>query len=313
MMQYLAHLAASALGILMFQSLAMAQSSGRYELLGETEIVEYLSRGLEPASKSLQLMRRDWISVEVQRRLVQDYRALQGLPSVVIGKLTFDNNSSKLSVESANSLARLVSALRKLTSAHPDEVFLIEGHTDFPGSEDLNERLSIERAKSVYEFLLKDGDIPRKNLLHAGFGRRHLKIQTTASEPQNRRVEIRRVTPLLISEPVSQRNLSVCLSDTPKDLWRVDLSGSLGRDTETRLRDALVNGGSIARHSLIEKNGHRALYHVQTKQRYTECAMLEVVEAALIASGFDVEKDVSITVDGGNIVVGRRGPWRTYP
>ncbi len=46
--------------------------------------------------------------------------------------------------------------------------------------------------------------IPPENLVTQGYGERFLKVRTSEAEQQNRRVTIRRVTPLV--RPVAQAN-----------------------------------------------------------------------------------------------------------
>jgi outer membrane protein OmpA-like peptidoglycan-associated protein len=63
--------------------------------------------------------------------------------------------------------------------------------------------LSDKRAESVANLLTEVYDIPAENLVTQGYGERFLKIRTQAPEQENRRVTIRRVTPLV--RPVAQR------------------------------------------------------------------------------------------------------------
>jgi outer membrane protein OmpA-like peptidoglycan-associated protein len=87
------------------------------------------------------------------------------------------------------------------------EIFLIEGHTDFPGNDEVNERTSLMRAKAVFDFLTLVGSVPRNNLVYHGFGRSQLVIKTEKSEIANRRVEIRRITPLVLVRKKSKTEL----------------------------------------------------------------------------------------------------------
>lgn len=85
---------------------------------------------------------------------------------------------------------------------NPAETFLIEGHTDAVGSDESNLVLSDERAASVANVLTDVYGIPPENLATQGYGERYLKVQTLGPEQQNRRVTIRRVTPLV--KPIAQ-------------------------------------------------------------------------------------------------------------
>jgi outer membrane protein OmpA-like peptidoglycan-associated protein len=62
--------------------------------------------------------------------------------------------------------------------------------------------LSDERAASVANVLSDVYGIPPENLATQGYGERYLKVQTLGPEQQNRRVTIRRVTPLV--KPIAQ-------------------------------------------------------------------------------------------------------------
>ena len=80
---------------------------------------------------------------------------------------------------------------------NPAETFLIEGHTDAVGSEYANLSLSDRRAEAVAEALSNVFEIPPENLSTQGYGEEFLKVQTDAPERENRRVSVRRITPLV--------------------------------------------------------------------------------------------------------------------
>lgn len=102
----------------------------------------------------------------------------------------------------ARSLRKVADAINKALAKNPAETFLIEGHTDAVGSDESNLVLSDERAASVANVLTDVYGIPPENLATQGYGERYLKVQTLGPEQQNRRVTIRRVTPLV--RPVAQ-------------------------------------------------------------------------------------------------------------
>ena len=79
----------------------------------------------------------------------------------------------------------------------PDEVFLIEGHTDAVGSEIDNLTLSDRRAEEVAIILTETFNVPPENLVTQGYGEDFLKIPTLQAERANRRVAVRRITPLM--------------------------------------------------------------------------------------------------------------------
>ena len=94
-------------------------------------------------------------------------------------------------------LERIARAINRTIDRNPDEVFMIEGYTDAVGSDVDNLSLSDRRAQSVAEVLTDDFGVPPENLVTQGYGKEYLKIPTEGPERANRRVAIRRITPLL--------------------------------------------------------------------------------------------------------------------
>lgn len=103
----------------------------------------------------------------------------------------------------AGAMRKVAEAMNKILDKDPGETFFIEGHTDAVGSDQSNLVLSDERAESVAVLLTEVYGIPAENLVTQGYGERFLKIRTDGPEQENRRVTIRRVTPLV--RPVAQR------------------------------------------------------------------------------------------------------------
>ncbi|WP_143150164.1 OmpA family protein, partial [Agrobacterium pusense] len=116
--------------------------------------------------------------------------------------ITFATGSAEIPMAQARSLRKVADAINKALEKNPAETFLIEGHTDAVGSDESNLVLSDERAASVANVLTDVYGIPPENLATQGYGERYLKVQTLGPEQQNRRVTIRRVTPLV--KPVAQ-------------------------------------------------------------------------------------------------------------
>lgn len=116
--------------------------------------------------------------------------------------ITFATGSAEIPMAQARSLRKVADAINKALDRNPGETFLIEGHTDAVGSDESNLVLSDERAASVANVLTDVYGIPPENLATQGYGERYLKVQTLGPEQQNRRVTIRRVTPLV--KPVAQ-------------------------------------------------------------------------------------------------------------
>lgn len=76
--------------------------------------------------------------------------------------------------------------------SHPNEYFLIDGHTDSVGSEELNVELSLKRAESVRSYLVTMYGIPAETLIARGFGEKQPIADNATQEGrmQNRRVVI---------------------------------------------------------------------------------------------------------------------------
>ncbi len=116
--------------------------------------------------------------------------------------ITFATGSSEIPMAQARSLRKVADAINKALEKNPAETFLIEGHTDAVGADESNLVLSDQRAASVANVMTDVYGIPPENLATQGYGERYLKVQTLGPEQQNRRVTIRRVTPLV--KPVAQ-------------------------------------------------------------------------------------------------------------
>ena len=72
------------------------------------------------------------------------------------------------------------------------------------GSEYANLALSDRRAEAVATALSNVFEIPPENLTTQGYGEEFLKVQSDGPERENRRVAIRRITPLVA--PVASAN-----------------------------------------------------------------------------------------------------------
>ena len=116
---------------------------------------------------------------------------------VDLDTITFEFGSAVISPDQLDELDRVGEALEEILADNPEEVFLVEGHTDAVGSETANLLLSDRRAEAVAVALSQDFVIPPENLVTQGYGEEFLKVPTQAPERENRRVTLRRITPLL--------------------------------------------------------------------------------------------------------------------
>ena len=116
---------------------------------------------------------------------------------VDLDTLTFEFGSDSIAEDQIVKLDSVAKAMEKILARNPAETFLIEGHTDAVGSDLANLALSDRRAEAVADALTNVFAIPPENLATQGYGEEYLKVQTQAPERKNRRVAIRRITPLV--------------------------------------------------------------------------------------------------------------------
>ena len=111
--------------------------------------------------------------------------------------VNFEFGSWDVAPSQYSKLERVARAMNRILDRNPDEVFLIEGHTDAVGSDIDNLTLSDRRAEEVAIILSDTFRVPPENLVTQGYGEQFLKVPTQAPERANRRVAARRITPLL--------------------------------------------------------------------------------------------------------------------
>ena len=121
----------------------------------------------------------------------------QLMPSIDLDTINFETGSWEIPPDQAAKLQVIADGLKRAIERNPREVFLIEGHTDAVGSDVDNLSLSDRRAQSAAELLTRQFQVPEENLTSQGYGKQYLKIPTDAAERRNRRVTVRRITPLL--------------------------------------------------------------------------------------------------------------------
>ncbi|GEO17137.1 hypothetical protein MAE02_48330 [Microvirga aerophila] len=116
---------------------------------------------------------------------------------VDLDTVNFDFGSWTLPEEQIGAMTGIAQAIQRTLSANPNEIYLVEGHTDAVGADDDNLTLSDRRAETVATALAQRFGIPAENLTTQGYGEQYLKVNSQAPERANRRVTIRRITPLL--------------------------------------------------------------------------------------------------------------------
>ena len=125
------------------------------------------------------------------------------MPRIDLNTVTFESGSWELSPDQVQKLAAIADGLNRAIAQNPQEVFLIEGHTDAVGADVDNLSLSDRRAKSIAIALTQQFNVPAENLSTQGYGEQYLKVPTQGPERANRRVTLRRITPLLAGGPTT--------------------------------------------------------------------------------------------------------------
>ncbi|MDO5980695.1 OmpA family protein [Flavivirga spongiicola] len=88
-----------------------------------------------------------------------------------LNNIYFDFNKYNIREDAALELDKIVSLMQ---NDYPEMVIRIESHTDSRGNLTYNDKLSIDRANSTYEYLISKGITPERITEHQGFGERRL-------------------------------------------------------------------------------------------------------------------------------------------
>jgi len=105
---------------------------------------------------------------------------------VRLNNIFFEHDKSRLTEESKGELNQVYSFLKKYQSLQIE----VAGHTDSTGTHQYNKKLSLERAKSVKQYLVEKG-IPQEKIKVAGYGENTPIAPNTTEKGRelNRRVE----------------------------------------------------------------------------------------------------------------------------
>jgi outer membrane protein OmpA-like peptidoglycan-associated protein len=122
------------------------------------------------------------------------------MPRVDIDTVNFETGSWEITPDQVQRLAFVADGIRRSVQRNPREVFLVEGYTDATGNDVDNLSLSDRRAESVAVAMTNQFGVPAENLSTQGYGKQFLKIPTEGPERANRRVAVRRITPLLLGQ-----------------------------------------------------------------------------------------------------------------
>ena len=156
---------------------AAAQSARELEVTART--AEEQGRAAEAAEQRASELERELEDLEAsntERGLV-----------LTLGDILFDTGAATLKPGAMTTVDRLAQFMRD----YPERSVRIEGHTDAVGSDQLNQRLSEERASAVQGALLARNIEPNR-ISTVGYGeaRPIASNETPAGRQQNRRIEV---------------------------------------------------------------------------------------------------------------------------
>ncbi|WP_432222494.1 OmpA family protein [Flavobacterium sp. TMP13] len=123
---------------------------------------------------------------EVTTEVLEDLKVQARAVYFNSGKATFKSGDKE-------TLAR-IDAINNILKNYPTAKFSVEGHTDSDGSNELNQKLSEDRAAAVMNALIERG-VNVDNLVSKGYGETQpvATNKTAAGKAQNRRTEIKHI------------------------------------------------------------------------------------------------------------------------
>ena len=164
-------------------------TTGKYKLVlpyGKNYGITAKAKGLIPTSTNLDLTTMRGRYLELDDRDLSMVPLVKG-NTATINNLFFDLGKATLKPESEPELKRILQVMKENVAL----VIEISGHTDNTGSDEINNKLSLERANAVKENLLKGG-IDQARIKTKGYGKSKPKADNATEEGRqiNRRVEI---------------------------------------------------------------------------------------------------------------------------
>jgi outer membrane protein OmpA-like peptidoglycan-associated protein len=103
-------------------------------------------------------------------------------------EIRFDFNSANVSRSASSNMDALGKALSD--TSFKGSSFVLAGHTDAVGGEDVNQDLSERRADAVKRVLVEKYGVSAENIVVAGYGKTRLKNKSSPTAAENRRVEV---------------------------------------------------------------------------------------------------------------------------
>lgn len=131
--------------------------------------------------------------VEVETPVMSDddfEKELEKIPLVPGSKMDIENLIFKADSYTLNREAQQkLNVVKTFMKRYPNVVIEIGGHTNGIPTTAYCDRLSTQRAKACYEYLIKKG-VPKNRLTYVGYGKRHLRFPADYRNPKNQRVEL---------------------------------------------------------------------------------------------------------------------------
>ncbi len=155
--------------------------------------ISKIQKEINELEKMVAQLREERLMREMEARLSKLQSELISVRSTAKGTIIsmsdilFSTGKSDLTTDLKISLARISGIL----SFYSDFDIIVEGHTDNQGSKKLNDKLSLDRAKSVKSFLIDMGvEKPRLTAKGLGFSAPVASNDTKAGRAKNRRVDL---------------------------------------------------------------------------------------------------------------------------
>lgn len=131
-------------------------------------------------------------------------RVAEGIKITFDSALLFDFDSAKLRPDAKEQIRELASVLKE----YEETEIIFAGHTDSIGSEEYNQKLSLQRAKSVALYTAKQGvDATRFMIVGYGESQPVATNETEYGRQQNRRVEIAIIASEELKEMAADGNI----------------------------------------------------------------------------------------------------------
>ncbi len=164
-------------------------NTGKYKLVlpyGKNYGITAKAKGLIPTSINLDLSTANGRYLELDDRDLSMVPLVKG-STATVNNLFFDLGKASLKPESEPELKRILQVMNE----NKNLVIEISGHTDNTGTDEINNKLSLERANAVKDNLLKGG-IDTSRIRTKGYGKTKPKADNATEEGRqiNRRVEL---------------------------------------------------------------------------------------------------------------------------